>query len=432
MVHIETMNASAADPMVPASPPQDQAGAGQSLLGRTLPARWMHRLLDRLDARFEHGRIEGYLPDGSVRIIGGRGTGPSASIELRCWSALLDLLLAGSVGWYQAWAAGKWHSDDVVALIAAFSVNRRRLGGMGRSRGPMWLGQRLWHLLHRNDRRGARRNIHAHYDLGNDFYATWLDDSLSYSSALFLADNPSERLEQAQLRKMDAILDRLNLGDGDRLLEIGCGWGAFGARAIERHRVGYDGLTISEEQARIAAARLGSHGRVHVRDYRDHRGSYDAIASIEMVEAVGQHYWPVYLDTIARLLKPGGRAAIQYIAIDDAIFDEYARSADFIQRYIFPGGCLISVSRFKALARERGLAWSAQYDFADDYAETLRRWRSAFDDAQRSGQLPARFDDAFCQLWRFYLMYCEAGFVGGSITVGQVTLLKADRHEGGV
>jgi cyclopropane-fatty-acyl-phospholipid synthase len=234
-------------------------------------------------------------------------------------------------------------------------------------------------------------------------------------------------LEVAQIRKIDAALDRLGLARGQRLLEIGCGWGGLGARAIARFGVDYVGLTLSEEQQRIASARVAGHGQIALRDYRDEDGRYDAVASIEMVEAVGEAYWPAYLDTIAHALKPGGRAAIQYIAIDDAIFDRYAANADFIQTYIFPGGCLLSVSRFRALAEERGLTWTDQHDFPLDYAETLRRWRIAYQAAMGEERLPTSFPPEFHRLWLFYLMYCEGGFRGGGITVAQVTLIKKDK-----
>lgn len=244
-----------------------------------------------------------------------------------------------------------------------------------------------------------------------------------YSSAIFDPAHPDEPLEDAQARKVDAALDRLGLSAGQQLLEIGCGWGALGARAIERHGVAYTGLTLSEEQAAWARPLVAPHGVIALRDYRDESGTYDAIASIEMVEAVGQAYWPDYLETVARRLKPGGRAAIQYIAIDDELFEAYSTNADFIQTYIFPGGCLISVSRFRALAEQAGLEWQDQTDFPLDYAETLRRWRLAYDAALESGKL-SDFPPEFHRLWRFYLMYCEAGFRGGSISVAQVTLVK--------
>ena len=401
------------------------ASGGLSARILSLAPDWLfHRLLDRLDAAFDHGQIEGHLPDGSIRIIGGRGPGPAATIDLKSWAGLSRLVLTGSVGWFKAWMAGEWTSDDPVTLIAAFSANRHGLARMGRARGPMRWINHLHHMLRRNSRSGSSRNIHAHYDLGNDFYAAWLDRSMTYSSALFYPAQPGEPLEQAQQRKIDAALDRLNLKDGDRLLEIGCGWGAFGARALERAGITYVGLTLSHEQAAWAGPLVAPRGSVQLRDYRDETGLYDAIASIEMVEAVGQDYWPAYLAAIARLLKPGGRAAIQYIAIDDELFDGYAANADFIQTYIFPGGCLLSVSRFRALAEEQGLQWCDQHDFPLDYADTLKRWREAYDRAVASGALSG-FPEEFHRLWRFYLIYCEAGFRGGSITVAQVTLLKS-------
>ena len=404
----------------------DRGFAAGSISARllTMAPSWLfHRLLNRLDAAFDYGSIEGVLPDGTVRIIGGRGIGPSARITVHSWSAVARLLLTGSVGWFRAWMKGEWDSDDPVALIAAFSANRRKLADAGRARGPMRWINHLHHMLRRNSRAGAQRNIHAHYDLGNDFYARWLDQMMVYSSAIFDPTAINEPLEAAQQRKIDAALDRLGLSTGQNLLEIGCGWGALGLRAIERFDVDYTGLTLSEEQMRWAAPLVAPRGQVVLRDYRDERGRYDAIASIEMVEAVGQHYWPDYLAAVARLLKPGGRAAIQYIAIDDAIFERYAANADFIQTYIFPGGCLLSVTRFRQIAEQQGLRWEDQHDFPLDYAETLLRWRHRYDDAVRKGQLDS-FPAEFHRLWRYYLIYCEAGFRGGGITVAQVTLVK--------
>jgi cyclopropane-fatty-acyl-phospholipid synthase len=413
----------------------DRGFASASLTGRLLgrlPAPLFHRLIDRLDAAFDVGAMEGELPDGTIRLIGGRASGPVAHIRIRRWAALVRLMLSGSVGWFAAWMAGDWDSDDPVAVFAAFGANRRTLAGsgakasagLGRARGPMRLVNHLRHMARRNSRSGSRRNIHAHYDLGNDFYSAWLDGSMTYSSALFDPAHPDEPLEIAQLRKIDGALDRLDLSPGARLLEIGCGWGSLGLRAVDRFGVDYTGLTLSEAQAQRGRALIGD-GAIAVEDYRDHRGLYDAIASLEMVEAVGQDYWPEYLDALNRLLVPGGKAAIQYIAIDDAIFPAYATNADFIQTYIFPGGCLLSESRFRALAEERGFAWVDQTDFSADYAETLRRWRVNYDRALAEARLPASFSAQFHRLWRYYLMYCEGGFRGGGITVAQVTLEKA-------
>ena len=391
------------------------------------PASLFHRLLDRIDMGLDQGSIEGHLPDGSVRLLGGRGKGPAAVVHVSSWAALVRLALSGSVGWYRAWDKGEWSSPDPVPLFDLFMRNGEALGETGRAQGPWrWLN-RAAHALHRNDRRGARRNILAHYDLGNDFYRLWLDAKMNYSSALFT--DPAQSLEQAQEAKLDAILDRLDLRSGSRLLEIGCGWGALAERAVERHDVIYTGITLSPSQAEIAAARLArvdlsNRSHIEIRDYRDAQGPYDAIASVEMVEAVGQAYWPTYLDTIATLLRPGGKAAIQYIAIQDTLFERYALNSDFIQAYIFPGGCLISESRFRALAEARGLAWRDVRRFGGDYAETLRQWRERFDAAVAGGRLPAGFDDRFVRLWRYYLQYCEGGFRGGGIDVAQVTLEK--------
>ena len=385
-----------------------------------------HRLLDRIDRGLDEGRLEAWLPDGSFRILGGRGDGPACEVRLRSWNALARLASAGSVGWYRAWEAGEWDSPDPVPLFALFMHNGRALGSVGRARGPVrWLA-RVLHALRANSRHRARDNIAFHYDLGNDFYALWLDEGMTYSSALF-ADpaNPREGLAAAQAAKIDAALDRLELKDGNRLLEIGCGWGGLAARALERAAIGYDGLTLSREQAEWARARLpADRAAIHLTDYRDAQGAYDAIASIEMVEAVGQGYWPAYLAAIHRLLKPGGRAVVQYISIDDALFESYAANADFIQTYIFPGGMLLSESRFRALAEQAGLGWRDRRGFGLHYATTLRLWRERFDAAVEEGRLPAAFDAHFVRLWRYYLMYCEGGFAGGGIDVAQVTLVK--------
>jgi len=391
-------------------------------------ARLFQAMLDRIDAGLEYGTLEGHLPGGQVRLLGGRGPGPVAIVHLKRWRALLRLATGGSIGWFRAWDMGEWSSPDPVPLFDLFMRNGKALGNVARSQGFARLVERLGHHRRRNHRRGSRRNIEFHYDLGNDFYRLWLDENMHYSSALFIDPaNREEVLEDAQVRKADAIIDRLNLSDGKSMLEIGCGWGGLAARALERAAVRYDGLTLSREQAAWARERLAAHGdsaQIHLTDYRDAQGQYDAIASVEMVEAVGQQYWPAYLDAIARLLKPGGRAAIQYILIDDALFERYARSVDFIQAYVFPGGMLMSNSRFRALAQERGLRWENEQRFGLHYAETLRRWRESFDAAIEDGLLPASFDARFVRLWRYYLMYCEGGFAGGGIDVAQVTLLK--------
>jgi cyclopropane-fatty-acyl-phospholipid synthase len=396
-------------------------------LGARLFAGGFHKLLDRIDRALDHGRIDATLPDGSFRTIGGRGEGPVSIMHLRSWRSLVRLVVSGSVGWYVAWARGEWASPDPVQIFDLFMRNAASLGDTARAKGPWKAVNWLAHRLRANDRVRARRNIAHHYDLGNDFYAAWLDPGMTYSSAIFA--DPGDGLEAAQAHKVRLLLDRLDLEPGQHLLEIGCGWGGLAEIAARDHEAHVTALTLSAEQKAYADGRLahaGLAGRVDVAltDYRDVEGRFDAIASVEMVEAVGQEYWPHYLESIARLLKPGGKAALQLIAIRDDLFDLYAANADFIQTYIFPGGLLIGEARFRALAEAAGLEWRDRKGYGLHYAETLKRWRARYDEAVIAGRLPLGFDEAFHQLWRYYLMYCEGGFRGGGIDVAQVTLVR--------
>ena len=388
----------------------------------------LNRLLERIDAGLHKGSIEGQLPDGSRRMLGGRSSGPTAEMNIRSWRALRRIAWNGSIGLYEGWIRGEWDSPDPVQIFALFTLNRKALGNSARASAPMRLAARLLNRFRRNSKSGARRNIEFHYDLGNDFYAAWLDESMTYSSAIF-AELPGdgEQLEVAQLRKIDQLLDRLKLKDGDRLLEVGCGWGSLGKQAMARADIKYHGITLSAEQKAHAERQIISaeDAIVTLTDYRDVEGLFDAIASVEMVEAVGREYWPAYLSSIARNLKPGGRAALQFISIADDIFDQYSRSVDFIQRFVFPGGMLLSESRFKAIAQANQLVWRDQYDFGPHYAETLKRWRARFETAATNRLLPPEFDEKFVSLWCFYLMYCEGGFRGGAINVSQVTLVRS-------
>ena len=398
--------------------------SGSSLLGRLIGPAFA-KLLDQLHDRIRQGGIEATLPDGSQRRIGFHRHGPKAIVHLHSWLSLVRLATSGSVGWYRAWDKCEWSSPDPVPLFELFMRNGQSLGEIGRAKGSARWYNQLLHRRRDNDRRTARRNIAAHYDLGNDFYAAWLDPSMTYSSARFeLGDD----LEAAQRRKVGMLLDRIELKPGSRLLEIGCGWGTL---AIEAARRGAKvvGLTLSAEQkswadAKIAEVGLSDQIEIRLQDYREIGEQFDAVASVEMVEAVGQRWWPAYLDSIARNLKEGGRAAIQLISIDHRIFGGYSRNPDFIQAYIFPGGMLIDEPRFERLARERGLSWEDREGFGPDYAETLRQWRERYEGAVREGRLNG-FDDRFHRLWRYYLMYCEGGFRGRGIDVAQVTMVKS-------
>jgi cyclopropane-fatty-acyl-phospholipid synthase len=380
-------------------------------------ARLFYGIVDRIDTGLAMGQIDIFLPDGSFRVLGGRAAGPSCTVIVRRWRAFVRLARSGSVGWYEGWIAGDWSSPDVVTMFELFARNRATLKQTARAKGLSRIVKRVRHAFNRNSRRGARRNIVAHYDLGNNFYAAWLDPTMSYSSAIFAA---GDTLEMAQRRKQAAVLDRLAQAPGKTMLEIGCGWGSLAAAAQER---GADVTAISLSPSQLDYARA-RYGNVDFRqcDYRDVSGEYDAIASVEMVEAVGERYWPAYIETILRCLKPGGRAAIQFISIPDDVYEAYRAGVDFIQTYIFPGGMLISESRFRALVAAQGLAWTDEHRFGADYAETLKIWRANFEAAT----LPEAFDAAFVDLWRYYLMYCEGGFRSGGIDVVLVTMVKGE------
>jgi cyclopropane-fatty-acyl-phospholipid synthase len=398
---------------------------GGGLVAR-LSAPAITRVLDEIDKRLSTGGIETTLPDGSIRRLGFRANGPRAIVHLSSWMALVRLATSGSVGWYKAWTLGEWSSPDPVKIFEIFSADAAPLGEVGRAKGLFRWVNALAHRRRDNAPHKAQKNIAAHYDLGNDFYSAWLDDTMTYSSARF--STPTDALEQAQVHKIHTLLDRLDLTTGQRLLEIGCGWGTLAIEAAKRG-IFVVGLTLSTEQKawaerKIADAGLSDRVEIRLQDYRYTDEQFDAVASVEMVEAVGQRWWGAYLDSIARNLKAGGRAALQFISIDHPLFDNYARNADFIQTYIFPGGCLLDEPQFAGLAIERGLSWQDRVGFRLDYAETLKRWRDQYNEAVTRGALKG-FTEPFHDLWRYYLMYCEGGFRGGAIDVAQVTMVKS-------
>jgi cyclopropane-fatty-acyl-phospholipid synthase len=373
-----------------------------------LPLRWLAHALKAI----ERGQLTLIDPAGSRIVLRGRLPGSEAVWHFRRpWRALLRLLRRGDVGFAEGYISGDWNTPDLQALLQFTAENEGPLTDLAER--PAWQRQldRFRHRLRRNSRRGSRANIRFHYDLGNEFYRQWLDSTMSYSSALF--SKGDEALETAQQRKYQRLLERLGAEPGAHILEIGCGWGGF-AEAAARQGYRVTGITLSQEQleyARERVARAGLSDRVELRlqDYRDLDEQFDHVVSIEMFEAVGEEWWPTYFQKVRACLRPGGRAALQVITIDEAAFQRYRKNADFIQLYIFPGGMLPPVPRFNALAEATGLVRREQDFFGVDYALTLRRW---FEEVRRSADIlqALGYGETFLRMWRYYLAYCEVGF----------------------
>lgn len=399
------------------------ATAAASLPSAPLAARAVLRAL----ATLRRGRLVLTTPDGLRRVFEGDEPGPVADLRVADWRVFGRIARRSEIGLFEAWRDRLVHTRDMTAVLRLAAANASALEGL--LRGSAWLGllPRLAHALRANTRAGARRNIHRHYDLGNDFYALWLDPGMTYSAALF--DHAGQSLLDAQRAKYDRVVAALALRPGQRVLEIGCGWGAFAEHAATEAGCHVTGITISRAQLafaqeRIARAGLAPWVDLRFLDYRDTSGTFDRIVSLEMLEAVGERFWPAYFGTLARRLAPGGRALVQSIVIDEAAFEHYRRSSDFIREYIFPGGMLPTVERMRQEALRTGLRMGEPFRFGRDYAETLRRWRTAFDEAEPRVRALG-FDDAFLAAWRFYLHYCEAGFEEGRIDVVQVELAHA-------
>jgi cyclopropane-fatty-acyl-phospholipid synthase len=356
----------------------------------------------------------------------GDGAGPTVEMLVRDATFARRVLLHGDIGFAEGFMAGEWDTPDLSALLTFISANGDRLMRLFRGNPLSRSLNLLRHVTRANTRAGARRNIHAHYDLGNRFYSAWLDSTMTYSSARFEA--PGQELSEGQLNKYRSIARCLELEPRDAVLEIGCGWGGFAEVAAREFGARVTALTISEAQKcfaeeRIARAGLSENVEIRLEDYRDVRGAFDKVASIEMFEAVGEKYWPAYFGKIAEVLKPGGKAALQIITIRDDLFDVYRKRADFIQRYIFPGGMLPSVTRLREETARAGLAWRRLEAFGINYAETLAEWSRRF--LSKWDEIrPLGFDEKFRQLWRFYLSYCEAGFRSGRTNVVQLALTK--------
>ena len=402
----------------------------------TAAARAALRLLQNL----RHGELTLQLPDGTQRRFGEHPQqnalpghhNPCAHLTLHNWKVFAAALKSGDIGFAESYIAGDWSTPNLTELLKLFSLNRQAIDAVIFG---TWAGRLLYrikHLMQHNSRVNSRKNIHAHYDLGNAFYGLWLDETMNYSSAWFEGDL-ARPLAQAQTAKVLRTLRMAQVKPGDRVLEIGCGWGALAEQATATLGASVVGVTLSTEQLAYANARLqrvgvstgpNAQADLRLQDYRDIRDApFDAICSVEMVEAVGRAYWPTYFQTVSRLLKPGGHACVQSIVIDDALFDRYITSTDFIQQYIFPGGCLPCPAEFRRQTEAAGLQVVDEFAFGGDYAETLRRWRDAFL-AHKAEVAALGFDARFMRIWEFYLAYCEAAFDTGDISLVQFTLVK--------
>jgi len=353
---------------------------------------------------------------------------PSSVAHAHNWAPCSAALKSGDIGFAESFVAGDWSTPNLTELLRVLVKNRAEVEGVIYG---TWAGRwlyRIKHLLHRNTKTNSQKNIHAHYDLGNAFYKLWLDDTMNYSAAIF-DGNLAQPMQDAQHAKVRRALSMAGVQAGHRVLEIGCGWGALAEKATTEFDAHVTGVTLSTEQLSFAQDRMARLGVAHradlrLQDYRDiDDAPFDAICSIEMIEAVGREYWPSYFASVAKLLKPGARACVQSIVIDDALFDRYVNSTDFIQQYIFPGGCLPCPREFRTQARAAGLEVVDEFAFGHDYGETLKRWRDAFL-SHHEQVLQGGFDLRFMRIWEFYLAYCEAAFDTGDISLVQYTLVK--------
>ncbi|MBT9444947.1 MAG: class I SAM-dependent methyltransferase [Hyphomonadaceae bacterium] len=367
------------------------------------------------------------LPDGR-RLAFGDGDGPEATLVVKSWAFAYRLVRNGDIGLAEGYMAGEWDTPDLSVLLTFLSGNADRVVRILRGNPMMQMMNLFRNLGRENTRAGSRRNILAHYDLGNRFYAAWLDRTMTYSAARF-DEKPGADLANAQLAKYRSLAHSMRLKPGEHVLEIGCGWGGFAEVAAKEFGARVTGLTISDEQFNFARARMQREGlsdRVDLRmlDYRDVSGQFDKVASIEMFEAVGEKYWPAYFAKISEVLKPGGTAGLQIITIRDDLFDAYRKRVDFIQQYVFPGGMLPSRARLGEETARAGLTLEQVQAFGVSYADTLaewgRRFRRAWGEINQLG-----FDERFRRLWQFYLSYCEAGFRSGRTDVVQIALTKA-------
>lgn len=385
------------------------------------------RLAGMMLLRAKRGTIRFDLPDGRRVLFDHGQKGPNAVVEVHDFGFAKRAIAGGDVGFAESYMDQEWSTPDLTSVLEFFSENFEAAGQLAVGGAMVRISNMIRHVFNRNSKAGSKRNIEAHYDLGNDFYALWLDRSMTYSSALYTS--PSLTLERAQAEKYARIADELGLSEGKSVLEIGCGWGGFAEYAAKERGANVTCLTISPSQRDWALARMQREGlaekvEIRLQDYRDHQGQYDGVASIEMFEAVGESYWPSYFSKVADCLKPDAKAALQIITIQDELFPRYRKRADFIQRYIFPGGMLPSELALRDQVRQAGLTVQDTHYFGPDYARTLRLWAKEFED--KWGQIQQLgFDERFRRMWRFYLSYCEAGFDNGRINVGHFTLNRS-------
>ncbi|MGC9370811.1 MAG: class I SAM-dependent methyltransferase [Paracoccaceae bacterium] len=376
--------------------------------------------------KMAHGRLDFVLPDGRRFRAEGAGPGPVAELVVHDPDIFARLIREGDLGFCEAYLEQGWSTPDLQAFMDLVHADNDEIYDGFPGMGLVRAFERLRFWLQRNSKRQAKKNISYHYDLGNDFYALWLDDSMTYSSALFKTGQ--ETLEAAQRQKYASMVDQMGARPGDHVLEIGCGWGGFAEYAAAERGLRVTGLTISQAQhdyavERIARAGLSDRVEIKLQDYRDERGSYDGIASIEMFEAVGEKYWPTYFDTLRARLKPGGNATLQIITVQDRRFEIYRDSVDFIQKFIFPGGMLPSPRVLREEVRRAGLAVKHSIEFGESYSQTLRRWHDTFN--EKWDQVAALgFDARFRRMWNFYLTSCAATFHSGNCDVTQITVTR--------
>ena len=371
------------------------------------------------------GSLELTLPSGQMIVIGGQNPGEKADLKLKNFKVVWAGMRRAQLGFFERYIAGDVESRNPTAFFRFYLQNRSGIDGAGRGLFNASLLDKLWHKKRDNSKDRSKDNISAHYDLGNAFYKLWLDDTMTYSSAIF--DSKTNSLEAAQRLKYAHVLDAAEVKKGSRVLEIGCGWGGFAEEAAKRGAEVH-GITLSKEQLafanqRLVDAKLDDKAKMYFEDYRDTKGTFDAIASIEMIEAVGEPHWPTYFKTLFNRLKPGGAAAIQGITILESNFDGYRNGVDFIQRYVFPGGMLLTKDIMREQSAKAGLLLEKIECFGLSYAETLRQWRVRFEAAWPK-IMPLGFDERFRKLWTLYLCYCEAGFAEGLIDVGIYKIRK--------